>query len=383
MKTWIILFLTCIMTACATPAAQKLGNIHFHDQAFSPSSTPVNAENVLTVSKEMHAYLQEVIMPLAHRRGPQKALFEALSSKHQIKLEYDAEMTRNAAQAFAARSGNCLSLVLMTSAFAKQMGLDVQYQNVFIEESWSRNDDLYFAAGHVNIVLGRRPGFLRNTEEYQQSMVIDFLPPSEIRGQKSTVIGEATVLAMYMNNRAAELLAQHNVNDAYWFARESLRIDSDFMVAYNTLGVIYRQHGDLQLAENVFKQILQKEPENTLALSNLVEVLRKSARYQEAQAYLSTLERLQPYPPFHFFNRGMAAMQRGDFKEAKALFKREIKRDANYDEFHLWLALAHLKLGEIADATDELILAKANSTTHKAHDLYANKLERIKATYTH
>ncbi|MFZ6742735.1 tetratricopeptide repeat protein [Undibacterium sp. JH2W] len=383
MKTWMLLLFTCMITACATPTAQKLGNIHFHDQGFSPSSTPVNAENVLTVSKEMHAYLRDVIMPLAHRRGPQKALFEALSSKQQIKLEYDAEMTRNATEAFAARSGNCLSLVLMTSAFAKQLGLDVQYQNILIDESWSRIDDLYFAAGHVNIVLGRRPGFLRNTEEYQQSMVIDFLPPGEIRGQKSMAIGEATVLAMYMNNRAAELLAKHNVNDAYWFAREALRIDPDFMIAYNTLGVIYRQHDDLQLAENVFKQILQKEPENTLALSNLVEVLRKSAHYDEAQSYLSTLERLQPYPPFFFFQRGLSAMQRGDFKEAKALFKREIKRDANYDEFHLWLALAHLKLGEISDATDELILAKANSTTRKAHDLYANKLERIKATYTH
>ncbi|MBC3906453.1 tetratricopeptide repeat protein [Undibacterium umbellatum] len=383
MKTWIILFFTCLLTACATPATQKLGELHFHDQEFAPSSIPIDKDNVLTVSKEMKSYLHQEIMPQLSKRGPQRALFEALSSKRQIKLEYDAEMTRNAAQAFAARSGNCLSLVLMTAAFAKQLGLDVQYQNVLINESWSRNNDLYFAAGHVNIVLGRRPGFLRNADEYHQRMVIDFLPPGEILGQKTVLISEATVIAMYMNNRAAELLAQHNVNDAYWFAREALRTDPDFLTAYNTLGVIYRQHGNFQLAENVFKQILTKEPDNTLALSNLAEVLRKSGRPLEAQVYFSRLEELQPYPPFHFFNRGLAAMQRGDFAEAKTLFKREIKRDANYDEFHLWLALAHLKLGEIPDATEELLLAKANSTTRKAHDLYVGKLERIKSTYTH
>ncbi|PXX47411.1 tetratricopeptide repeat protein [Undibacterium pigrum] len=383
MKTLIILFFTCLVTACATQTTQKVSALQFHDQGFSPSSTPIDRENVLTLSKEMKSYLLEEIMPQLSRRGPQRALFEALSSKRQIKLEYDAEMTRNAAQAFAARSGNCLSLVLMTAAFAKQLGLDVQFQNVIINEAWSRNNDLYFAAGHVNIVLGRRPNFLRNTDEYHQSMVIDFLPPSEILGQKTVLISEATVIAMYMNNRAAELLAQHNVNDAYWFAREALRADPDFLTAYNTLGVIYRQHGDFQLAENVFKQILEKEPNNTLTLSNLAEVLRKSGQAQEAQVYISRLEQLQPYPPFYFFNRGLAAMQRGEFTEAKVLFKREIKRDANYDEFHLWLALAHLKLGEIPNATEELLLAKANSTTRKAHDLYAGKLERIKATYTH
>ena len=63
-----------------------------------------------------------------------QALFDALYQPDQLKLEYDAAMTRNAAQAFAVRSGNCLSLVIMTAAFAKEMGLDVRYQNVFGED---------------------------------------------------------------------------------------------------------------------------------------------------------------------------------------------------------------------------------------------------------
>ena len=383
MKSWIILFFTCLLAACATPNAQKLSNLQFHDQGFTPTSTPINTDKVLAMSADMERYLHQEIMPQVAKKGPQKGLFDALSSKNQIKLEYDAEMTRNAAQAFQARSGNCLSLVLMTAAFARELGLDVQYQNVLINESWSRSNDIYFAAGHVNIVLGKRAGFMRSTDEYIQSMVIDFLPPRDIRGQKSELISENTVIAMYMNNRAAELLAESNVNDAYWFAREALRSDPGFTIAYNTLGVIYRQHGDLQLAEGVFKQILEKEASNTIALSNLIEVLRKTGKAEEARTYVSQLEQLQPHPPFYFFNLGMIAMQNGNYQEAQALFKREIRRDPNYDEFHLWLALAYLKLGEVPAATEELLLAKANSTTRKSHDLYASKLERIKASYTH
>ncbi|MBC3879275.1 tetratricopeptide repeat protein [Undibacterium sp. FT79W] len=381
MKTWIILLFASLLSACASQPNQKLSNLQLHDQGFGPAPTSINAEDVMAVSNEMHTYIKNEIATQLRGKSPQKALFEALSTKGQIKLEYDAEMTRNAAQAFNARSGNCLSLVLMTAALAKELGMSVQFQNVMMNESWSRNNDIYFAVGHVNIVLGNKSVFRNSAQEYSQSMVIDFLPPKDLRGQRAELIAEATVIAMYFNNRAAESLAQHQVNDAYWFARAALMSDPDFIAAYNTLGVVYHQHGDLALSETVFKQILSKEKENTMALSNLIEVLRKVDRQSEAQVYADRLANLQPNAPFHYFNRGMAAMDRGEYAEAKALFKREIKRDPNYDEFHLWLALAHLKLGETKDAIEELTLAQTNSTTRKARNLYAGKLERIKATY--
>lgn len=381
MKTWIILLFASLLSACASQPNQKLSNLQLHDQGFGPAPTSINAEDVMAVSNEMHTYIKNEIATQLGGKSPQKALFEALSTKGQIKLEYDAEMTRNAAQAFNARSGNCLSLVLMTAALAKELGMSVQFQNVMMNESWSRNNDIYFAVGHVNIVLGNKSVFRNSAQEYSQSMVIDFLPPKDLRGQRAELIAEATVIAMYFNNRAAESLAQHQVNDAYWFARAALMSDPDFIAAYNTLGVVYHQHGDLALSETVFKQILSKEKENTMALSNLIEVLRKVDRQSEAQVYADRLANLQPNAPFHYFNRGMAAMDRGEYAEAKALFKREIKRDPNYDEFHLWLALAHLRLGETKDAIEELTLAQTNSTTRKARNLYADKLERIKATY--
>jgi len=90
---------------------------------------------VFAVSPEMRHYLHTEIAPHLHREGPLQGLFDALYSKRQLKLEYDSAMTRNAAQAFAARSGNCLSLVIMTAAFANEMGLPVQFQSVLGEEA--------------------------------------------------------------------------------------------------------------------------------------------------------------------------------------------------------------------------------------------------------
>jgi hypothetical protein len=39
-------------------------------------------------------------------------------------------MTRNAPQTFAARAGNCLSRVIMTAAFAKEIGVPIRHPMV-------------------------------------------------------------------------------------------------------------------------------------------------------------------------------------------------------------------------------------------------------------
>ena len=44
------------------------------------------------------------------------------------------------------------------------------------------------------------------------------------------------------------------------------------------------------------------------------------------------------------------------------LFSREIARDPYYHEFHFWLALAYLRLGDNAEARVELALASETST---------------------
>ena len=100
----------------------------FNDHLFVAATERISADDVFALSDEMKRYLDTEIAGQIRAKGSRQGLFDALYSKGQLKLEYDSVMTRNAAQAFAARSGNCLSLVIMTAAFAKEMGLPVRYQ---------------------------------------------------------------------------------------------------------------------------------------------------------------------------------------------------------------------------------------------------------------
>ena len=73
----------------------------------------------------------------------------------------------------------------------------------------------------------------------------------------------------------------------------------------------------------------------------------------------------------------MKAMKDGDYKTAKALFAKEVDRDAYYHEFHFWLAAAYMGLGETKEARKHLAIAVETSSTRKEHELYAAKLDRI------
>lgn len=381
MKLWAVSIVSTLLAACATGPVTPPPAELFNDQMFSPPSERISAMDVFAVSDEMKRYLKVEIADDLRNKGLRQGLVDALYSKTNLQLDYDSAITRNAAQAFAARSGNCLSLVIMTAALAKELGLPVQYQRVSVEETVSRSDDTYYYIGHVNLTLGVRYfdiGFsLRNPGD---QLTVDFLPPQETQNMRSQSIGEGRIVAMYMNNRAAEALARGRVDDAYWWARASIAQDARFVSAYNTLGVIYRRHGDLLEARKALSYALDLDPWNSRAMANLVPVLEDLGRIAESKTIASKLEQIDPNPAFRHFNLGLKAMQHGDYKNARDLFLKEVNRDPYYHEFHFWLALAYIGLGETERARNELSLALKYSTTRKEHDLYAAKLDRIKSS---
>src|SRR5918993_844888 len=102
----------------------------FADARHAPPAERIDARDIFALSPEMRAYLATQIEPRSFKVGRQSALLDALFTGGELKLDYDTALTRNASQAFAARTGNCLSLVIMTAAFAKALDLHVNYQKV-------------------------------------------------------------------------------------------------------------------------------------------------------------------------------------------------------------------------------------------------------------
>ncbi|MBT9494023.1 MAG: hypothetical protein IV107_17145 [Paucibacter sp.] len=390
MKSWsrsitsllLSLTLSFSLFGCATAPPVPVPVQLFHDALFKPAAQDLSAEQVFALSPAMQDYLDFGMRAQLRNKGSRQGLLDALYNKSALQLEYDSGDTRTAAQAFADRRGNCLSLVIMTAAFAKQLGLPVRYQSVYVDELWSRSGDLYFLSGHVNLSLGRSLSESRDSAGDSAMLTVDFLRQPPGSRQRAQVIEEHTIVAMFMNNRAAENLQAGRIDAAYWWARAALVADPKLLAAYNTLGVIYRRHGDLGLAEPALRHVLAEEPGNTQAMSNLVLLLKESGRLAEATQFAQLLAQLQPYPPYKFFDLGLAAMQAGDYQAAKDWFSKEIARSAYVHEFHFGLALANYGLGDLVAARRQLYLALENSNTQQDRQLYTSKLDLLRLRQT-
>jgi Flp pilus assembly protein TadD len=366
----LLLAAALLLGACATaPESAPV----WHDEAFAPPSVAVDPEAVFALSPAMRHYLDTEIARRTGSRGKQRALTVALYERGELSLEYDSEITRNAAEAFDARAGNCLSLVIMTAAFAKALAVPVTYRSIPSAGSWTRVGDLLVFNGHVNVTLGHRERD-RHAMFASESLVVDFLPSDQAARLRAMPVRERTIVAMYMNNRAAESLMQGRVDDAYWYAREAIHQDPGFATAYNTLGVVYLRHGQAAWAERALGHALALESGNPRALANLAAAQEAQGRTDEAQRTRLALARSEPQAPMHDFEIGRAAAQRGDWRAARDAFQRELRRNDQSAEVHHWLAVAQWQLGDVDAARRELGEALRNSTSAAERKRYAAKL---------
>lgn len=357
----------------AAPPAELLP-----DDAFAPVAVDTDPLQAAALSPAMRAFLDDQIRPLARVHGAREAMLFALFRTHGLRLDYDAAFTRSAAQAFEDRAGNCLSLTLMTGVMAEALGLRVSYQQVDSGDAWSRSGDFLAYSGHVNLVLDGGPTRTAGAH-WEQRTTVDFLPSQDAATHRAWAISKATVIGMFLNNRAAEALVAGRPAEAYAWVRSALRTAPQLVPAWNTLALLHRQRGAPALAVRALLQAQAADPENTAVLANLVLALDADGRNAEAAAWRASLQRLERVAPFAWFERGREAMARGCWQRAADAFARELARDPDQHEVHAWAARAAAELGDTTAVRRHLDRARELGPTRAVQALYAAKLERLDA----
>lgn len=353
------------LAGCASAPVADVPRQLFADALFATAPRPPVDDDIFAMSDAMKDYA-------AHRIARQVALggHAGLSEaiKREIRIDYDSGTTRPAAGTFDARAGNCLALVMLTAAFARHFDIPFDFQSVYGMDTWSRAEGLAFLNGHVNIKM-------RNGSK--EGVIIDFMEQGRSTLNSTRVISEATVRAMYLNNRAAEALVAGDPA-SYWWARAAIEAAPGYIAPVNTLGVIYLRGGAMREAEAALRHVLEREPANVVALTNLAQAYARQGRHAEAGEMRARLATIEPYPPFYFLDRGLAALERGEYDKARELLRKELRRMPFHDEVHFALALADLRSGEKADAQRHLSLAVKYSPSRERRDIYGAKLSSIR-----
>lgn len=365
-----------LLVACATvPDAPPPPSL-FADHLFAAATGPVD-EAIFEPSDAMRRLVEDKLRSTGSRQARQRLLVDLFQPQGPIRLRYDTQFTRTAAQAYESGSANCLSLTVLAASLARLMEVPVRFNEVFVDTSWARTDGLLLASGHVNVTVGGGHDDPTVHRPEAPATVIDFLPADELRGQRSRTISEDEIVAMFMNNRAAELLEAMRLDEAYAWARRAVERRPSSVSSINTLAVIYLRRGALSEAVTALAHAHRIAPRNTHVLSNLVQALERSGSTAEADRYRELLATAEAVPPLHFFDLGVAAMNSGDYGAALKHFQRELDQGIDYHEVRFALGLAQAALGDFRAAQRTLAVAVETSAPGRTRELYKAKLALI------
>ncbi len=165
-------------------------------------------------------------------------------------------------------------------------------------------------------------------------------------------------------------LSQH-LSDNTPRARESvekaLTLDPGLVEGYVVLGDILESDGRFSEASKIFQQAIQKKPDLYIGYYYCGKVALEAGdgQLQQALAFFTKAEALNPDFAEAHFERGRVLEQSGSLQEAIAEYQSSLSKNRNLSQAHYRLALLYRKLGQAQIADNELALfqkTKANSS---------------------
>jgi Flp pilus assembly protein TadD len=302
--------------------------------AMSPMPSPAQ---VMAVPPELRTQLQQQVIDAGGSgRSRLERLVGFLFQKPGLGMEYSADATLTVEQAYRARKANCLTFTLLTVALAHEAGLQADGQELDDIVAWRVGGDIIYRFNHVNagITIGRS----RLTVDVARDLVVARKPPQPISDQH--------LLALYYNNRAAELLAAASPAAAAPYMAMALQLAPRYASAWANAGVLHLHQGDPLAAERDYLKALALDPANAGALMNLVALYRNNGDEARRAIYARRLEKVQVKDPYFQFLQAEDDERRGDYAAAVQHYRRAIRLYDGDSRFYVGLAHAYRQLGE-------------------------------------
>jgi Flp pilus assembly protein TadD len=112
--------------------------------------------------------------------------------------------------------------------------------------------------------------------------------------------------------------------------------------------------GEAAPARAGFKRVLERQPENLVALVNLGWLAQREKAWPEAEAYLRRAQRLAPENPAVWLALGISVLEQGSLDHALGAFAQVIAFEPNNARGHRLLAMTLARKGWYAAAEEEL-----------------------------
>ena len=272
-------------------------------------------------------------------------------------------------------AGNCLSLAILTKAYASLVGLKVEYRKVNSAPIYFRENGIMTISSHVQTHIHAPPQAREKLNLFFSKVIIDYFPSS--RGIIGGVVSDDDFVSMYYQNLAAEALFENDLNLAYSLLNAALLLSPNNIETLNTLAVLYKKQGYFEVAESIYKHVLEQTKGSISVLSNYVILLENSNRNDDAALYEEMYMEIEDDNPFHWHDLANQAFDRENYWKALYLFKKSADMAPYLPESYFGQAKSHFKLGNKSAASKAMQQASELAYTPADEKLYSAKLHML------
>lgn len=375
----LMIFIINIFIFSACQSTSKPINITsipvIYDQGFTSEVTYniESEEQIFHLDKVATEFVRKTAGVKKRHVDRMEALVHDVFDRSEMNLLYRGDANTLASETFHARAANCLSMSIMMYALAKEAGFKVDFQEIIVPEYWTRRDGYSLLNGHINLKISLKNTssvFLFNPTSYQ----VDFDPQSSRKSLPKKIVTKQDIVAMFYNNKGADALLKSNFQVAFQYFKEAILIKPTFESAWINMGILYRHMGYFTQAEEAYKYVLKLDESSLTAWENLAHLYNFTDRKEQAQTIFSKVESKRRRNPYYHLNLGEEQIERKNWDEAIAHFRKALSLDRGRHEIYFGLARVYFEIGELQQSERYLKQAKNNARNKNLEMEYQNKL---------
>ncbi len=348
-----------VLAGCAAaPRAPLPAHLLWQDQAFDYDAALVSVgkRDLFQLDPGLLSKLHDPRIQDSSAQYRLNHLVSLLFEPETKDFSYSGSHSTIAAETWRRKSGDCLSLTVLSYSLAKALDMPVQMQEVRVPVVFDRRGSVEFLNRHVNLLIsGRSDGGLYVKDGLMRSgdVIIDFQPQVASR-KEGIALSDDGILARFYNNVAAEYLAQGDLTLAYAHFKAAVLADPGYSPSYSNLAQLYTRKGLLRSAEQLLLYAIALNDDSDIALRSLHQLLVFQGRESEALKYKEILQARQEKDPYYWLGVGLHHLQEGNYQKAVNALERAQDLTRGFQEVHRYLAIAYWRAGKPIQAKNQL-----------------------------
>lgn len=350
------------------------------EQYFGQSTVQIEtAEQIFALPDLTKQQLKHIMSASDTMEEKTKAALRLIFSYAQDGLLYDNTATKTASETISSGKANCLSLSILAYSMATELGIAANFQDIEIPEYWTSSFSQTWLNGHINLRLKHHnvPHQSSGVILLGKDIVVDFDPFSLKRHFPEKAIKQATVIAMFYNNKAAIAFSLQQYANAYAYYQAAAQSDPGFAQTWSNLGVLFRINGMHDLAELSYQYSLSLDPSSTNTLANLAVLYRQSGKVSAAESLEKQVQAKRDTNPYYFLMLGDEAYRDVNYANAIKYYQNALRLDTKNHEAYFGLAKTYYALNDTAAAARYMRKAQRAAPSGSEQQRYEHKLSLL------